>query len=150
MNDPCFGGSNLEGMVSTHVNNTFDHYQRAAHCTATPYEMAIQFMLGRADVHFENDDELNDTLSIFYVALGLVGEAGEIAGKVKKILRDNGGDVTDEVRAALGKEIGDVLWYVAELCTLLDLDMGEVATGNVTKLKDRQERGALQGDGDDR
>lgn len=150
MNDPCFGGNNLEGMVSTHVNNTFEHYQRVSHCTSGPYEVAIAMMLDRADVHFENDDELTNTLSMFYVTLGLAGEAGEVAGKVKKILRDNSGEISDEVRRKLAKELGDILWYVAELCTFLDLDMGDVATGNITKLKNRQERGTLQGDGDER
>jgi len=150
MSNPCFGGNLLEGMVSTHVRNTFEHYQRVSHCTSRPYEMGISRMLDAADVYYENEDDLENILRLFYVSLGLAGEAGEIAGKVKKILRDHDGRMTYSVRNALAKELGDILWYVAELCTLLDLDMGDVANGNVTKLQDRQERGTLQGDGDNR
>ncbi len=88
--------------------------------------------------------------NLYYPALGLAGEAGEVAEKVKKIMRDADGVLTDERRDALRKELGDVLWYVAAMCSELELDMGEVAAQNLAKLHDRRERDAIRGDGDDR
>jgi NTP pyrophosphatase (non-canonical NTP hydrolase) len=87
---------------------------------------------------------------IVYPTLGLTNEAGEVAGKVKKIFRDRGGEVTDEDRAALTLELGDVLWYLAELCTQLDIQLEDVAAANIEKLYGRAERGTLSGEGDDR
>ena len=88
--------------------------------------------------------------NLTYPALGLCGEAGEVAEKVKKAIRDDGGVLTDERRAALAAEIGDVLWYVAQLATEADLDLGAIADENLSKLLSRQERGVLQGSGDRR
>jgi NTP pyrophosphatase (non-canonical NTP hydrolase) len=85
---------------------------------------------------------------IVYPTLGLTNEAGEVAGKVKKIFRDRGGVVTDDDRAALTLELGDVLWYLAELCTQLGVSLDDVAAANLRKLEDRTARGALSGDGD--
>lgn len=85
---------------------------------------------------------------IVYPTLGLTNEAGEVAGKVKKIFRDRDGVVTDEDRAALTLELGDVLWYLAELCTQLGIGLDEVAAANLHKLRDRTARGTLHGDGD--
>lgn len=85
-----------------------------------------------------------------YVALGLGGEAGEILNKLKKILRDENSRVSDGKKRELSEEIGDVLWYIAGLCTELNLDLGEVAERNVKKLKSRLERDKLSGSGDDR
>ena len=85
-----------------------------------------------------------------YPALGLAGEAGEVCNKVKKIYRDQDGVVTEENRQDLKKELGDVLWYIAALCTELRLDMGEVAVTNIQKLFDRLERGTIKGRGDAR
>lgn len=88
--------------------------------------------------------------ALSYVTLGLVGEAGEIANKVKKILRDGDGIVTDENRAVLRDEVGDVLWYVARLAQELDCDLTDIADDNISKLFSRKERGVLQGSGDNR
>jgi len=89
--------------------------------------------------------------AIEYVALGLASEAGEVAGKVKKVLRDRQANfTTDDVIADIGGEIGDVLWYVAQLATELGLDLGDIAAGNIEKLQDRQARGVLGGSGDKR
>ena len=85
-----------------------------------------------------------------YPALGLAGEAGEVAEHAKKAIRDDGATVTDERREAIAKELGDVLWYVAQLATELDLDLEEIATGNLEKLRSRQRRGVLHGSGDER
>lgn len=88
-------------------------------------------------------------LGIYYTSLGL-GEVGEVQGKVKKILRDKDGIVDDAARLAISKELGDVLWYVSQLATELDLDLDDVADGNIAKLFDRRNRGVIAGDGDDR
>jgi len=85
-----------------------------------------------------------------YTTLGLVGEAGEVAEKVKKIIRDDGGVITDERRELLKKEIGDVLWYISQLSADLGLSLDDVATHNLEKLASRKERGKITGDGDTR
>lgn len=83
--------------------------------------------------------------AITYPALGLAGEAGEVANKVKKIIRDGKLD-----KSALGAEIGDCLWYIAALCRDLNLDLGDIAKANLEKLQDRKARGTLKGSGDKR
>ena len=88
--------------------------------------------------------------AVIYPTLGLVNEAGEVAGKIKKIFRDKNGEISPESREALKAELGDVLWYLAQTCTELDLSLDEVAESNITKLLDRQSRGKIQGDGDNR
>lgn len=85
-----------------------------------------------------------------YPVLGLAGEAGEVAEKVKKIIRDKNGVVDDEVRESIQKELGDVLWYVAQLSTEFGLSMDSVAEGNIEKLRSRFERGMINGNGDNR
>ncbi len=84
-----------------------------------------------------------------YLPLGLNGEAGEVAEKVKKVIRDGGG-LNDDVRAAIVGECGDVLWYVAQLLKRLDVPMSECAKCNLAKLDSRGVRGVLHGSGDDR
>lgn len=88
--------------------------------------------------------------SIVYPTMGMVNEAGEVAGKVKKIFRDRGGEISEADRQALKKELGDVLWYLAQICTELDLSLQEVAEANLVKLFSRLERGQIRGDGDER
>ena len=85
-----------------------------------------------------------------YPALGLAGEAGEVAEHAKKAIRDDGGTVTDERRAALAAELGDVLWYTAQLASELGLELEDIARGNLEKLFSRQARGVLSGSGDHR
>jgi NTP pyrophosphatase (non-canonical NTP hydrolase) len=85
-----------------------------------------------------------------YPSLGLVSEAGEVAGKVKKVIRDHNGEMSEDFKQTIKQELGDVLWYVAQLCSELELDMSEVAQANVDKLASRQERGVLGGSGDKR
>jgi len=91
-----------------------------------------------------------DKNRITYPALGLTSEAGEVAGKVKKVLRDREGDFSEEQIAAIGDELGDVLWYVAVLAADLGLSMQAIAESNVDKLRSRMERGVIKGDGDRR
>ncbi|QBI98787.1 nucleotide pyrophosphohydrolase [Mycobacterium phage Bobby] len=85
-----------------------------------------------------------------YVTLGLAGEAGELCNKVKKIIRDNGGELTAEAREKLRDELSDVLWYAAQFATEIGAYLGDVAEANLAKLADRAERGVLQGSGDNR
>lgn len=85
-----------------------------------------------------------------YPTLGLAGESGEVCEKVKKVIRDNGGNFDADAVSAIKKELGDVLWYVARLAAELGLDMEEVAAENLSKLASRKERGQLHGSGDDR
>lgn len=88
----------------------------------------------------------NLKLSAAYCALGLANEAGEATGKIKKWIR---GDSELDVHA-LEKEIGDVLWYAAQLCAVFDIKLDNAASGNITKLLDRVERGVVKGNGDNR
>jgi NTP pyrophosphatase (non-canonical NTP hydrolase) len=88
--------------------------------------------------------------NIVYPALGLCGEAGETAEKVKKAIRDDGGTLTEERRDAIAAELGDVLWYAAQLATEARLDLEEIAQANLDKLASRQQRAVLHGSGDDR
>lgn len=88
--------------------------------------------------------------AITYPTLGLVNEAGEVVGKVKKIFRDKNGVISDDDRAALKQELGDVLWYLTQIATEIGVSMEEVASSNLTKLFDRLERNAIRGDGDTR
>lgn len=85
-----------------------------------------------------------------YPTLGLCGEAGEVADKVKKVLRDHGGVFSEQIRADLALELGDVLWYVARLATELNLDLEAVAEGNLSKLASRAARNVIAGSGDQR
>jgi NTP pyrophosphatase (non-canonical NTP hydrolase) len=85
---------------------------------------------------------------VIYPTLGLVNEAGEVAGKIKKVFRDKGGEISAETREALRAELGDVLWYLAQVATELNLSFDEIAEYNIAKLYDRLERGKIRGDGD--
>ena len=86
--------------------------------------------------------------NLTYPALGLCGEAGEAAEKVKKAIRDDGGELTPERRDALAAELGDVLWYVAQLATEAGLELDQIARANLDKLLSRRDRAVLQGSGD--
>lgn len=85
-----------------------------------------------------------------YPTLGLSGEAGEIANKVKKILRDKNNEVSEEDRQEISKELGDVLWYLSQVATELNISLDEIAQNNIAKLLSRQARNVLGGNGDNR
>ncbi|HTJ73508.1 MAG TPA: nucleoside triphosphate pyrophosphohydrolase family protein [Verrucomicrobiae bacterium] len=87
---------------------------------------------------------------VFHLVLGLCGESGEIAEKVKKIVRDHGSDFSKLNKDDLVKELGDVLWYVAVLADHFDIAFEEVAARNIAKLADRKNRGLISGSGDNR
>ena len=103
--------------------------------------------------HYQRESRKTWTLvhtdhPIVYPTLGLVNEAGELAGKVKKIFRDRDGVISDADREALKYELGDVLWYLTQIATELDLSLEEIAAANLDKLFSRLERGQIKGDGD--
>jgi NTP pyrophosphatase (non-canonical NTP hydrolase) len=123
----------ISGPGSTASAYTFDSYQEDAGTTA-----------------FYPLSDTGGVNAVVYTALGLAGEAGEVANKVKKVLRDHDGNFNDETRTAIIDEIGDVLWYCARLATELGTSLGEVAAANIDKLYDRKTRNALHGSGDDR
>jgi len=110
-----------------------NEYQKAAHTTS------LGTTYGDADV-----------APLIYPTLKLAGEAGEFAEKVGKLLRDEEGRISPEDRGALADELGDVLWYLAEVATALELDLNDVGAHNLEKLRSRAERGVIQGSGDRR
>ncbi len=85
-----------------------------------------------------------------YLSLGLNGEAGEVADKVKKVIRDDGGNLSSEHKDALAKELGDVLWYLTQLSRAIGTSLEAVATMNIKKLAERKKGNTLRGSGDDR
>lgn len=118
--------------------------------------------MGLSEFSFQQYQEEASRTAIFpqgqavvYTALGLGNEAGEVQGVVKKYIR---GDFENQERlhpfavAAKGvaKELGDVLWYVSAVSDAWGLDLEDVARGNLEKLRGRQERGTIGGNGDDR
>lgn len=109
---------------------TFEEYQRRSRATA---------------IYPRRDNE-----NFLYPALGLTSEAGEVAGKIKKVIRDKGGIVDEQTRQEISKELGDVLWYVAQMASELGLSLANIAEQNLTKLVSRLQRGTLAGDGDNR
>ncbi|HVC36413.1 MAG TPA: nucleoside triphosphate pyrophosphohydrolase family protein [Candidatus Dormibacteraeota bacterium] len=93
------------------------------------------------------DDDFKDML---HWVLGINGEAGEIAEKIKKIIRDKNGRLSAEDKIELGKEVGDVLWYLAIFADSLGFSLNDLARQNISKLQSRQQRGVLGGQGDNR
>lgn len=91
-----------------------------------------------------------DEVALPYLALGLVGEAGEVAEKVKKVLRDDGGYISEERKEQIAKEVGDVLWYTSVFLYYLNVPLADVAQMNLDKLFSRKERGVIGGSGDER
>lgn len=110
----------------------FDEYQRLASRTATW------------------SDTQGEEYKLLYVTLGICGESGEIAEKVKKLLRNDGGVISEEKREALKSEIGDVLWYLSQLARELGIPFSDAAAYNIKKLADRAERGVIKSQGDTR
>jgi NTP pyrophosphatase (non-canonical NTP hydrolase) len=108
---------------------TFDEYQT----------------LSRATAIYPNKDS-----NFIYPVLGLLGEGGELADKVKKVLRDKGGKLDEAIKQELAQELGDVLWYAAQFTSELKLSLGDIAKSNIEKIRSRQARNKLHGSGDNR
>lgn len=89
-------------------------------------------------------------VGLLYCASKLCGEAGEVSEHIGKALRDGGGDFSPERITSIKKEMGDVMWYLARMCNLLDIKLEAVLHINIRKLESRKARGTLHGDGDDR
>ena len=85
-----------------------------------------------------------------YPTLGLVGESGEVAEKVKKVIRDKNGVFDQETLKGLKKELGDVLWYLSNICCELNFSLEDIAEENLNKLNKRSLEGKINGSGDDR
>ncbi len=88
--------------------------------------------------------------NFIYPTLGLAGESGEVAEKIKKVIRDKNGIIDAETKEEIKKELGDVLWYVSQIASELDLSLDGVAELNIEKLYSRLERGKISGSGDNR
>lgn len=88
--------------------------------------------------------------SFVYPLMGLMGEAGEVSEKIKKLFRDHGGKLTKEYKLEIAKELGDVMWYLAQLSTEFNLKFSDVVKMNLEKLKARKIKGSLHGNGDNR
>lgn len=91
-----------------------------------------------------------DDMKVIYPALGLCGECGEVAEKIKKVIRDKEGIFSEKEKMEIKKELGDVLWYISNLSSDLGLNLSNIADVNLKKLKDRKKRGKISGSGDDR
>lgn len=91
-----------------------------------------------------------EMLGLFYTVLGLASEAGEVAGKTKKVLRDRGGILDGPTRLALSEELGDVAWYLAQCAAELGFTLEDIMEANLDKLAKRAERGVITGSGDNR
>jgi NTP pyrophosphatase (non-canonical NTP hydrolase) len=138
---------------------SFNEYQTEAASTAAFPRFYTEDQV--AEMLYENGvdhTEIERVLSKFetpmsrlvYPILGLVGEAGELANKLKKWGRDSAGHSTPDQEDALADELGDTLWYVAATATSLQMDLEGVAEANLSKLFSRRDRGVIQGNGDNR
>jgi NTP pyrophosphatase (non-canonical NTP hydrolase) len=85
-----------------------------------------------------------------YLTMGLCSEAGEVADKVKKAIRDKGGVIDDTIADAISSELGDVLWYITQLATSFGYELSDIAEGNINKLTSRMNRDQIKGSGDNR
>lgn len=111
------------------ISMTFREYQKASRKTAIYPKAGKNFV---------------------YPALGLTGESGEVAEIIKRIIREKNGAIDKESKAALSKELGDVLWYLSQLATEFNISLEEIAKQNIEKLKSRKARGLLHGKGNNR
>lgn len=121
---------------------TFNEYQKEANFLKISLD---EFLKN----HPDTPEDVRLLLAVAYDGLGL-GEAGEVQGKIKKIIRDDAGRITHEHIIEIKKELGDILWYISSMCDSLGIKMEDVASGNIEKLKSRRDRNTLHGSGDNR
>jgi NTP pyrophosphatase (non-canonical NTP hydrolase) len=117
---------------------------------ATPFQTFASYSRAAESTAIYPGQGEGGLTGIIYTTLGLTNEAGEVAGKLKKIMRDSGGTITEEHRKALASEAADTLWYLDRLAAELGTSLQALATANAAKLADRMERGVIQGSGDNR
>lgn len=98
-------------------------------------------------MQFKSEDP---TFVLMYLAMGLAGESGEVVEKLKKVVRNEGGVVSEEKKKEIAKELGDVLWYLSQLAEKMGHSFNEVAELNIQKLADRRDRGVIKSEGDNR
>ncbi|MCH4147083.1 MAG: nucleoside triphosphate pyrophosphohydrolase family protein [Prevotella sp.] len=89
-------------------------------------------------------------LKILYPLIGLAGETGEVAEKIKKVLRDNNGVFSEDKKMEIAKELGDVLWYLSAIAKDMDYSLDDIANMNLQKIQARKENGRIHGNGDNR
>jgi NTP pyrophosphatase (non-canonical NTP hydrolase) len=123
-------------------DGSFNNYQDVSSRTAIYMEKVNE-------LYPTISEEAKEMIAIGYVSSGL-GEVGEIQGKIKKIIRDKGGQWTEEDRNEVLKETGDAIWYLARLADIFDFTLRDAAHENLKKLFSRKERGKIQGSGDNR
>ena len=98
-------------------------------------------------VDFDIDyNKIKDTIKLFIITIGLMGEAGEIGNKVKKVIRDGEGDLFKQI----ADEAGDTMWYISRLCNIIGTDVTKVLQANQEKLIKRKKEGKIKGSGDKR
>lgn len=129
---------------------TFNQYEKDAIVSKVHHVSIATFIetLGIPDP--VNQERLRKILCFIYPVIGILGEAGEIAEKLKKVIRDKNFEVSEEDKLLFIKELGDVQWYVGDSAQALESSIQEVAQTNIDKLKSRRDRGVLQGSGDNR
>ena len=142
--NPC--GHDQQGAGNIYVHRRNRHLHRTGMALrASGCEAGVQRKLSGHVFSADRIWQRAGIRAVIYPALGLAAEAGEVANKVKKILRDGDFD-----RKAVADEIGDCLWYIAALCRDLNVNMNDVARANLSKLQDRKKRGVISGSGDNR
>lgn len=119
---------------------TFQSYQEQAARTAVVAESINEI----------HTDRMRSMLYLSYLGLGLSDEAGEVSGKIKKLIRDSEGKLDDISVEMIKQELGDVCWYLSMICSILDIDLENVFRGNLDKLQSRKDRGTIKGSGDKR
>ena len=139
-------------LLSTHyILNIFEYYEKSARITG----LILSFIKNMNFTEYQNESRKtalypNVGNNFVYPTLGLSGEAGEVADKLKKTIRDDDGVLTEEKKREVGKELGDVLWYVSQVASELELSLDEIAQANLEKLLSRMDRGVIKGSGDNR
>jgi NTP pyrophosphatase (non-canonical NTP hydrolase) len=127
-----------------------NEYQGEARNTAIYGQSIREYVESLGIPDATKQEQLIELLSITYTVLGLAGEAGELAGKLKKIIRDDKGIISSDKLAAMKDENGDCLWYISENSRNFGENLEKTAVNNINKLAKRKNNGTLVGSGDNR